>query len=103
MKVANARPQKRAIASPWTFMTFPPQLDGGRPLILVAEDEAIIAFELEDSLRAAGSTLPAPSRPVPMPSDGSRQGVPLRQSLTTLSRTVLAMRLRAISRPAACR
>jgi len=40
-------------------MTHPPQNDA-RPLILLAEDEAIIALELEDSLKAAGFDIAGP-------------------------------------------
>ena len=37
-----------------------PELRGKRPLVLVAEDEAIIAIDLEDSLRAAGFAVAGP-------------------------------------------
>ncbi len=38
----------------------PRQVNGRRPLVLVAEDEAIIALELEDSLKAAGFDIAGP-------------------------------------------
>jgi CheY-like chemotaxis protein len=37
-----------------------PELRGKRPLVLLAEDEAIIAIDLEDSLRAAGFAVAGP-------------------------------------------
>ena len=37
-----------------------PELSGERPLVLLAEDEAIIAIDLEDSLRAEGFAVAGP-------------------------------------------
>lgn len=41
-------------------MTTPIEPTSRRPLVLLAEDEAIIAIELEDSLRAAGFEVAGP-------------------------------------------
>jgi DNA-binding response OmpR family regulator len=37
-----------------------PELSAGRPVVLLAEDEAIIAMDIEDSLRAAGFAVAGP-------------------------------------------
>jgi DNA-binding NtrC family response regulator len=41
-------------------VTPPRQANGAKPLVLVAEDEAIIALELEESLKAAGFDIAGP-------------------------------------------
>ena len=60
-QVSNAQSyeRKRQPSRP-AVMTPPSQLNDAQPLVLVAEDEAIIALELEESLKAAGFAIAGP-------------------------------------------
>jgi DNA-binding response OmpR family regulator len=53
VEVGDASPEQDK-----TMTSLPP--NGARPVVLLAEDEAIIALELEDSLKAAGFDIAGP-------------------------------------------
>jgi DNA-binding NarL/FixJ family response regulator len=70
---------------------------GRRPVILLAEDEAIIAIELADSLQADGFDVAGPFATCADAEKWLKTAVPDAAILITCCKTVPAMRWRAIS------